>query len=233
VALNEADTRAKLIDPKVKLAGWGESQIEREHYFVKGRKVTDGRIYLVGEESRRREPRRVDFLLRYNGQMIAVLEAKDERHSPDGGLEQAKSYARLLDVPFAYSAIGHALVEFDFSENRSRELTGFPAPDELWNRWQTAPPERLKPAELAAEARRSGRGTGRTRWCTRSVRPRARARSSGTSRRSRCGALSSAPSGGWSGPPRRGVPEGTLGRPEGREICQELFVALAAHEQLG
>ena len=53
---NEADTRAKLIDPKVKLAGWGEGQIEREHYFVKGRAVTYGRIYLVGEESRRRQP---------------------------------------------------------------------------------------------------------------------------------------------------------------------------------
>jgi type I restriction enzyme, R subunit len=38
--------------------------------------------------------------------MIGVLEAKDERHSPDAGLEQAKSYARLLDVPFAYSARG-------------------------------------------------------------------------------------------------------------------------------
>ena len=77
---NEADTRAKLIDPKLKLAGWGESQIEREHYFVKGRAITNGRIYLVGEESRRREPRRVDYLLRYNGQMIAVIEAKDETH---------------------------------------------------------------------------------------------------------------------------------------------------------
>ena len=53
---NEADTRAKLIDPKVRFAGWGEGQIEREHYFVKERDVTDGRIYLVGEESRRREP---------------------------------------------------------------------------------------------------------------------------------------------------------------------------------
>ena len=88
---NEADTRAKLIDPKVKLAGWGEGQIEREHYFVKGRAVTDGRIYLVGEESRRREPRRVDHLLRYDGQKIAVLEAKDVSHPPDAGLEQAKS----------------------------------------------------------------------------------------------------------------------------------------------
>jgi hypothetical protein len=60
--LNEADTRAKLIDPKIKVAGWGESQIEREHYFVKRRAITKGRIYLVAEESRRREPRRVDYL---------------------------------------------------------------------------------------------------------------------------------------------------------------------------
>ena len=117
---NEADTRAKLINPKIKLAGWGESQIEREHYFVKGSEVTDGRIFLVGEESRRREPRRVNYVLRYyKGQMIAVLEAKDESHLQDTGLEQAKSYAHLLDVPFGYSSDGHAFVELDFFENRS------------------------------------------------------------------------------------------------------------------
>ena len=109
--------------------GWGEGQIEREHYFVKGRAVTDGRIYLVGEASRRREPHRVDYLLRYNGQMIAVLEAKDERHTSDAGLEQAKTYARLLNVPFAYSSNGHAFVEFDLLVNKSRELGSFPAPN--------------------------------------------------------------------------------------------------------
>jgi type I restriction enzyme R subunit len=119
---NEADTRAKLIDPRLKFAGWGESQIEREHYFVKGRAITNGRIYLVGDTSRRREPRRVDYLLRYHGQMIAVLEAKDETNSVDAGLEQAKDYASLLDVPFAYSSNGHGFVEFDFALNRSREL---------------------------------------------------------------------------------------------------------------
>ena len=48
--LNEADTRAKLIDPKLKLAGWGESQIVREHFFRKGVDLTSGRIYLVGRE---------------------------------------------------------------------------------------------------------------------------------------------------------------------------------------
>src|SRR5205823_6025226 len=95
--LNEADTRAKLIDPKLRAALWGESQIEREHYFTKGKAITGGRIYLIGEESRRREPQRVDYLLRYGGLMIAVLEAKSESHPVDTGLEQAKSYAAMLD----------------------------------------------------------------------------------------------------------------------------------------
>ena len=115
--------------------------------------MTDGRIYLVGDESRRREPRWVDYLLRYNGQMIAVLEAKEEKRSSDAGLEQAKSYARLLDVPFAYSSNGHAFVEFDFFTNKSRELTDFPAPDNLWLRWQMARTGEPVRVELAAEKR--------------------------------------------------------------------------------
>jgi type I site-specific restriction endonuclease len=105
--LNEADTRAKLIDPKLKAAGWGESQIEREHYFLRGKAFTAGRIYLVGEESRRRQPRRADYLLRlYNALPIAILEAKDESHTADAGLEQAKAYPLTLGVPFAYSSSG-------------------------------------------------------------------------------------------------------------------------------
>jgi len=152
---NEADTRAKLIDPKLRLSGWGESQIEREHYFVKGRPVTAGRIYLVGEESKRRQPRRVDYLLRYYGQMVAVLEAKDETHEGDSGLEQAKSYAKMLDVPFAYSSNGHGFVEFDFFSNRSHELSTFPTPHELWQRWQQyrgQAAEELHDRQIAAEA---------------------------------------------------------------------------------
>ena len=65
----------------------------------------------------------------------------------------AKRGAALLDVPFAYSANGHAFVEFDFFENRSRELNEFPAPNELWHRWQTARSGMPEPAELAAEER--------------------------------------------------------------------------------
>ena len=85
-SLNEADTRAKLIDPKLKLAGWGESQLEREHFFRKGVSLTAGRIYLVGREARRANPKKADYLLRYKGMPIAVLEAKDKRKSSDAGL---------------------------------------------------------------------------------------------------------------------------------------------------
>lgn len=137
MALNEADTRAKLIDPKLKVAGWGESQIEREHYFLKGKAFTAGRIYLVGDESRRRQPRRVDYLLRlHNALAIAVLEAKDESHTVDAGLEQAKAYALELNIPFAYSSNGHRFVEFDFFRKRSRVLPAFPTPEDLLRRWE-------------------------------------------------------------------------------------------------
>lgn len=150
--LNEADTRAKLIDPKLKAALWGESQIEREHYFVKGKAITGGRIYLIGEESRRREPLRVDYLLRYCGQMIAVLEAKSEAYPVDAGLEQAKTYASILDVPFAFSSNGYGFVEFDFSLNQSRKLAIFPTPDELWHRWEFHRPQSKSNQKRVAES---------------------------------------------------------------------------------
>ena len=134
--LNEADTRAKLVDPKLKAAGWGESQIEREHYFRKGIPLTAGRIYLVGREARRREPKRVDYLLRYKGMPIAVLEAKEESKPSDAGLEQAKEYATRLDVPFAFSSNGHSFVEYNYTTHQSQELQQFPDPVSLWSRWQ-------------------------------------------------------------------------------------------------
>jgi type I restriction enzyme R subunit len=134
--LNEADTRAQLIDPKLREAGWTDSLITREHFYRRDHRYTAGRIYLVGDEARRRDPRRVDYLLRYTDAFpIAVVEAKDESHSPNAGLEQAKRYARELGLTFAYSSNGHGIVEYDFFTHGSRELTGFPAPDDLWERW--------------------------------------------------------------------------------------------------
>jgi len=74
--LNEADTRAKLIDPKLHETGWGEDLISREYY------LTDGRIRLVGDKHVREERKKLDYLLRYPQSLpIAVAEAKDESHS--------------------------------------------------------------------------------------------------------------------------------------------------------
>jgi type I restriction enzyme R subunit len=134
--LNEADTRVQLIDPKLREAGWSDSLITREHFYRRDHRYTAGRIYLVGDEARRREPRRVDYLLRYTDAFpIAVVEAKDESQSPNAGLEQAKRYARELGLTFAYSSNGHGIVEYDFFTHGSSDLTGFPTPDDLWERW--------------------------------------------------------------------------------------------------
>ena len=81
---NEADTRAKLIDPRLHAAGWDEERIKREHYFTKGQ------IYLVGDKARRKQPLKADYLLRYNAALpLAVVEAKQEVVHPVHGLQRA------------------------------------------------------------------------------------------------------------------------------------------------
>lgn len=133
--LNEADTRAKLIDPKLHEAGWEEGFISREYH------LTDGRIRLVGDTHLREEQKRADYVLRYtNALPIAVVEAKDESHSPLDGIQKAKDYAEMLGVVFAYSTNGHGIEEFDFITNQQMSLERFPRPEELWNRyvnWKT------------------------------------------------------------------------------------------------
>lgn len=150
---NEADTRATLIDPKLKAAGWTDSQITREHYYQRDHQYTQGRVILVGNSVRRGEARKVDYLLRLtDGFPIAAIEAKAESEAPEAGLEQAKRYARDLAVAFAYSTNGHRIIEFDFFTNSSREIAQFPTPQELWERWlqNAGPVDRLRVAEAPA-----------------------------------------------------------------------------------
>ena len=135
--LNEADTRVLLVEPKLKAAGWRDTQVTREHYYIRGHAYTAGRIFLRGERARRGEPRRVDYLLRYTDAFpLAVIEVKDESHTAEAGLEQAKEYAQDLGVAFAYSTNGHGIIEYDFFARQSRDLYAFPAPDDLWRRWE-------------------------------------------------------------------------------------------------
>lgn len=133
MAYNEADTRAKIIDPKIKQSGWTEDFISREFYF------TDGKIFLVGDEAKRKEPKKADYILYYNDALpLAVVEAKEEGKPAVSGMQQAKEYAERLDILFAYSTNGHQIEEFDFVLNTQKTIEAFPTRDELYQRYLTA-----------------------------------------------------------------------------------------------
>lgn len=134
---NEADTRATLVDPKLRAAGWADTQVTREHYYVRDQQYTQGRVILRGDRVIRGEARKVDYLLRLSDAFpIAVIEAKAESEPAERGLEQAKRYAQDLGLAFAYATNGHKIIEYDFFTNSSRDLDQFPTPEDLWSRWQ-------------------------------------------------------------------------------------------------
>lgn len=127
--LTEADTCRKYILPKLYAAGWNDDQISEQKTF------TDGRIIVAGNKCSRKKPKRADYLLRYRRDfMIAVVEAKASYKNPGDGLQQAKEYAEMLGIKFAYSTNGQAIIEHDYSTGREGILDAFPSPDELWNR---------------------------------------------------------------------------------------------------
>jgi type I restriction enzyme R subunit len=96
---------------------------------------TDGRIIVSGRQGRRRAGKRADYILRYRPDMpIAVVEAKPSYATPGQGLQQAKEYAEILGLKFAYATNGQGIVEFDYATGFEREIENFPAPEELWAR---------------------------------------------------------------------------------------------------
>lgn len=130
MGLSEADTRVKLIDPRLVSSGWSESVIEREYTYKRGR------VRLVGDQSIRDQAQYCDYVLRdgARGPILAVVEAKDEDHAPSDGLQQALGYAVDLGVYFAYASNGHGIVEHDRLNDTVRELKSFPSSDELRDR---------------------------------------------------------------------------------------------------
>ena len=128
----EADTCRDYVVPRLKEAGWDDDQIAEQF------RITDGRIVSVGKKHRRTNPLRADYVLEYRpGLPIAVVEAKRSYAIPGKGLQQAKHYASLLDVPFAYSTNGMGIVEDDRNTGIERaDLVGFPSPEMLWARYR-------------------------------------------------------------------------------------------------
>lgn len=121
----EADTCRKYVLPKIYAAGWTDEQINEQKTF------TDGRIVVVGSRIRRRPQKRADYLLRYTRDFpIAIIEAKAKYKTAGDGLQQAKDYADILDLKFAYATNGQAIIEFDFLTGKECLVETFPSPDE-------------------------------------------------------------------------------------------------------
>ncbi len=128
---NEAETCRKFVEPKLRAAGWEDSP----NLFQEQVTFTDGRIIVAGQKARRRPGKRADYILRYTPDIaIAVVEAKPEANAPAEGLQQAKDYAEILGLNFAYATNGHGIVEFDYTTGLEAELTTFPTPIDLWLR---------------------------------------------------------------------------------------------------
>src|SRR5262245_28341497 len=129
--MTEADTCRKFVVPRLQAAGWDNDlhSIAEQRYFTKGR------IVVRGNHAERRQGKRADYLLRYTHDFtIAVVEAKAEYKSAADGLQQAKDYAEILGLKFAYATNGEEIIEFDFITGLERAVTEFPKPDELWAR---------------------------------------------------------------------------------------------------
>lgn len=132
-ALNETDTSRTLIEPKLRASGWEDDP----HSYTEQYAITAGRIVVMGSQAQRRRPKFADYLLRHTRDFaIAVVEAKTPDKPAGTGLEQAKDYAQLLGLKFAYATNGNDIVEFDFLKGQERTLTAFPSPAELWQRLQ-------------------------------------------------------------------------------------------------
>ncbi len=132
--LSEEDIKAQYITPAIEKAGWDiKKQVRFEYAF------TAGRIILRGSVTSRGKKKRVDYLLFYKPNIpLAVIEAKDNNHTPGAGLQQAISYADTLDIKYVYSSNGDEFVEQNLitGEVQNVPLDAFPSPDELYARYK-------------------------------------------------------------------------------------------------
>ena len=128
--MNEAETRAELIDPKLKANSWGVlegSKILRERNVCK---ITDGRIQVGGG---RKKPLIADYILVYKGIKLAVVEAKSDELEVGEGVAQAKLYAQKLNLDYTYSTNGKEIYQICMKTGEEKLVNDFLTPDELWN----------------------------------------------------------------------------------------------------
>ena len=134
--LSESDICAKFITPALINAGWDEGlQIRREVSFTKGRIIVRGKLHTRGEQ------KRADYILYFKANIpIAVIEAKDNKHSVGAGMQQSLNYAETLGVPFVLSSNGDGFLLHDRTglaeqTEQALSLDAFPSPTDLWQRY--------------------------------------------------------------------------------------------------
>ena len=132
-AVNEADTCRKFVVPLLQAAGWDNEP----HSIAEQRSITDGRIVPVGRGFVRKPPKRVDYLLRVTRDLpLAVVEAKAGwRHAGDG-VQQARDYAEMLGLKFAFATNGHQIIEIDYFIGTETLRSDFPRPEQLLQRYR-------------------------------------------------------------------------------------------------
>ena len=126
--MNEAETRAELIDPLLAAAGWGVvegSRIRREFSITPGRLEGGGR---------RGKPLTADYVLTYRNTQLAVVEAKADTAPLTEGVAQAKDYAGKLQLRFTYASNGLGVYAIDMASGEEGPVAAFPSPEELWAR---------------------------------------------------------------------------------------------------
>ena len=131
--LSEEDIKLRYITPAIQNAGWDNKQIRMEYAF------TAGRIILRGNITARGKKKSADYLLSYKSNFpLAVVEAKDNKHSVGAGLQQAIEYARELDVPYVYASNGDGFVEQNLitGEVKELKLEEFPSPEDLYKKYK-------------------------------------------------------------------------------------------------
>ena len=133
--MTEADTCRMFVVPRLQAVGWDSPP----HLINEQRTFTDGRIIFTGGKARRGRQKRADYLLRYRPDFpVAVVEAKAAYRQAGEGLQQAKEYAEILGLKFAYATNGADIIEFDYTTGVEHTVAGFPEPDELWRRLRDA-----------------------------------------------------------------------------------------------
>lgn len=129
--MTEADTCREFVTPRLIEAGWGETP----HAIGEQRSFTNGRIIVSGGKVRRGKQKRADYLLYYRRDYpLAVVEAKEIGSPVETGVQQAREYAEILGLKFAYATNGHRIIEIDYIAGTEREVERYATPDELFSR---------------------------------------------------------------------------------------------------